>query len=42
LLARAPDLVLANGGATARLILQATRTVPVIFIGGAGDPVDPF
>ena len=39
LLARAPDLVLANGSATVRPMQQATRTVPVIFIGGGGDPV---
>jgi putative tryptophan/tyrosine transport system substrate-binding protein len=38
LLARAPDLVLANGGVSVRPMQQATRTVPVIFIGG-GDPV---
>jgi len=38
LLARAPDLVLANGGASVRPMQQATRTVPIIFIGG-GDPV---
>jgi ABC-type uncharacterized transport system substrate-binding protein len=38
LLARTPDLVLANGGAAVRPMQQATRTVPVIFIGG-GDPV---
>jgi putative tryptophan/tyrosine transport system substrate-binding protein len=38
LLSRAPDLVLANGGAAVRPMQQATRTVPVIFIGGA-DPV---
>src|SRR5262245_12480876 len=37
LLARAPDLVLANGSAV-RPMQQATRTVPIIFIGG-GDPV---
>jgi putative tryptophan/tyrosine transport system substrate-binding protein len=38
LLARAPDLILANSSATLRPIQQATQTVPVIFIGG-GDPV---
>jgi putative ABC transport system substrate-binding protein len=37
-LARAPDLVLANGGASVRPMQQATHTVPIIFIGG-GDPV---
>jgi putative ABC transport system substrate-binding protein len=39
LLARAPDLIIANGSATVRPVQQATRTVPVIFIGGGGDPV---
>jgi putative tryptophan/tyrosine transport system substrate-binding protein len=39
LLARAPDLILANGSATVRPVQQATRTVPIIFIGGGGDPV---
>jgi len=38
LLARAPDLVLANGGASVRPMQQATHTVPIIFIGG-GDAV---
>jgi len=38
LLARAPDLVLANSSATVRPMQQATRTVPIIFIAG-GDPV---
>ena len=38
LLARAPDLILANGGPAARAVQRATRTVPTIFIGGA-DPV---
>src|SRR5262245_5484440 len=39
LLARAPELVLANGSATVRAMQQATRAVPIIFIGGGGDPV---
>jgi putative ABC transport system substrate-binding protein len=39
LLARAPDLILANSSATVRPIQQATQTIPVIFIGGGGDPV---
>jgi putative ABC transport system substrate-binding protein len=39
LLARTPDLILANGSATVRPMQQATRTVPIIFIGGGGDPV---
>jgi putative ABC transport system substrate-binding protein len=39
LLEHAPDLVLANGSATVRPMQQLTRTVPVIFIGGGGDPV---
>jgi putative ABC transport system substrate-binding protein len=34
----APDVILANGGQAARAVQRATRTVPVIFIGG-GDPV---
>ena len=38
LLARAPDLILANTSASMRPMQQATRTVPIIFIGG-GDPV---
>jgi putative tryptophan/tyrosine transport system substrate-binding protein len=37
LLERAPDLILANGSAA--LVQQATRTVPVVFIGGGADPV---
>jgi putative ABC transport system substrate-binding protein len=32
LVALAPDLILANGDATAGQILQATRTVPVVFV----------
>src|SRR5262249_11192670 len=36
LLARAPDLVLANGGAAVRPMQQATHTGPIIFIGGGG------
>jgi putative tryptophan/tyrosine transport system substrate-binding protein len=39
LLARAPDLILANGSATVRPMQQAIRTVPIIFVGGGGDPV---
>jgi ABC-type uncharacterized transport system substrate-binding protein len=39
LLQSAPDAVLANGGSAAvQAVQQSTRTVPVIFIGGA-DPV---
>jgi putative ABC transport system substrate-binding protein len=34
----APDALVANGGATAQAAQQATRTVPIIFLGGA-DPV---
>jgi ABC-type uncharacterized transport system substrate-binding protein len=37
-LRRAPDVILANGGAMALAARQATRTVPVIFVGSA-DPV---
>jgi putative tryptophan/tyrosine transport system substrate-binding protein len=39
LLAQSPDLILANGSAAVRPIQEATRTVPIIFIGGGGDPV---
>ena len=38
LLRRAPDVILANGSSAVRPMHQATRTVPIIFIGGA-DPV---
>jgi putative tryptophan/tyrosine transport system substrate-binding protein len=38
LLRAAPDVILANGGSVVRSMQQATRTVPIIFIGGA-DPV---
>jgi putative ABC transport system substrate-binding protein len=38
LLASAPDLILANGDAAARIMRQSTTSVPVIFIAG-GDPV---
>jgi putative tryptophan/tyrosine transport system substrate-binding protein len=38
LLRRAPDVILANGSSAVRPMYQATRTVPIIFIGGA-DPV---
>jgi putative ABC transport system substrate-binding protein len=38
LLRLAPDVILANGSSAVRPMQQATRTVPVIFIGGA-DPV---
>lgn len=38
LLERSPDLILANGGQTVRPVQSATRTVPVVFIGGS-DPV---
>jgi putative ABC transport system substrate-binding protein len=39
LLRAAPDVILANGSSVVRPIQHATRTVPVIFIGGA-DPVE--
>ena len=39
LLASAPDLILANGDAAARIMRQSTTIVPVIFIAG-GDPVE--
>ena len=42
LLTRAPDVILANGGAAARAVQQATRTVPAIFIGGADPVADGF
>jgi putative tryptophan/tyrosine transport system substrate-binding protein len=38
LLSRSPDLILANGGQTVLPVQQATRSVPIIFIGGS-DPV---
>jgi putative tryptophan/tyrosine transport system substrate-binding protein len=38
LLRRAPDVILANGSSAVRPMQQATRTVPIVFIGGA-DPV---
>jgi putative ABC transport system substrate-binding protein len=38
LLRLAPDLILANGDAAARIVQQTTRTVPVVFIAGS-DPV---
>jgi putative tryptophan/tyrosine transport system substrate-binding protein len=38
LLRLAPDVILANGSSAVRPMQQATRTVPIIFIGGA-DPV---
>jgi len=34
----APDVILASGGPTASLVLQATRTVPVVFVQ-VSDPV---
>jgi putative ABC transport system substrate-binding protein len=38
LIALAPDVVLTSGASTVGLMLQATRTVPVVFVGAA-DPV---
>jgi putative ABC transport system substrate-binding protein len=38
LVALAPDVILANGGATVDQLLQATRTMPIAFAGVA-DPV---
>src|SRR3979409_1153966 len=38
LAALAPDLILAHGGSTVGPLLQATRTVPIVF-PVAGDPV---
>ena len=38
LVAMAPDVVLTSGASTVGLMLQATRTVPVVFVGAA-DPV---
>ena len=38
LVALAPDVILAHGGSTVRPLLQATRTVPIVF-PIAGDPV---
>jgi putative tryptophan/tyrosine transport system substrate-binding protein len=42
LLNGAPDVILANGGPAARAMQQATRTVPVVFIGGADPVADGF
>jgi ABC-type uncharacterized transport system substrate-binding protein len=42
LLARAPDVILANGGPATRAVHQATRTVPTVFIGGADPVADGF
>jgi putative ABC transport system substrate-binding protein len=38
LAALAPDVILTSGASTAGMMLQATRTVPVVFVGAA-DPV---
>ena len=38
LLRRSPDMVVANGGQTVQPMQNATRTVPIVFIGGS-DPV---
>src|SRR5262249_37699882 len=38
LAALAPDVILANGGATVGPLLQVTRTVPIVF-AAVGDPV---
>jgi putative ABC transport system substrate-binding protein len=38
MLKSSPDLILANGGLTVRPVQQASRAVPIVFIGGA-DPV---
>jgi ABC-type uncharacterized transport system substrate-binding protein len=40
LLRLAPDMILANGGATALAAQQATRTVPIIFLGSADPAAD--
>jgi putative ABC transport system substrate-binding protein len=40
LLRLAPDIILANGGATALAAQQATRTVPIIFLGSADPAAD--
>jgi putative ABC transport system substrate-binding protein len=42
LLSTAPDVILANGGPAMRPVQQATRTVPVIFIGGSDPVADGF
>src|SRR5436853_597616 len=38
LAALAPDVILTSGASTAGMMLQATRTVPIVFVGAA-DPV---
>src|SRR5436190_10003307 len=42
LLRLAPDVILANGSSVVRPMQQATRTVPIIFIGGADPVADGF
>jgi ABC-type uncharacterized transport system substrate-binding protein len=42
LLRFAPDVIVANGGSAMRPAQQATRTVPIIFIGGADPVADGF
>jgi len=38
LVAQAPDVILAFGASTVRVLLEATRTLPIVF-SGVGDPV---
>jgi putative ABC transport system substrate-binding protein len=38
----APEVILANGGPAMRAMRQVTRTVPVVFIGGADPVADGF
>jgi putative tryptophan/tyrosine transport system substrate-binding protein len=38
----APDVILANGGSAIRPVQQATRTIPIVFIGGADPVADGF
>jgi putative tryptophan/tyrosine transport system substrate-binding protein len=42
LLSLAPDVILANGGSAVRPAQQATRAIPIIFIGGADPVADGF
>jgi putative ABC transport system substrate-binding protein len=37
-----PDVILANGGSSIRPAQQTTRTVPIVFIGGADPVADGF
>jgi putative ABC transport system substrate-binding protein len=42
MLRAAPDVIVANGGAALRPMQQATRTLPIVFIGAADPVADGF